>query len=414
VLVSLLCALALVLAACGGSGNRDSILGQGISRIAVRVNNGRGEFVDPASGARFTPRGSSYTRLASQVKFFGGTTFYHSTFNVQAYDAARSDAALLGMQAAGFNIVRVFLNGCCPGSIGNPSGGLNPQYLDNLADFIGRATAHGLRVIVTTDFVADAGGYDELMSPDCCATFDGNNLNFLTSRGVRANSKFWGDVAAGLRQRNVPAGAIFAYELRNELAFDSDRAPLSLDSGVVTTANGQSYDMAEPAAKRKMRDDNLTFWVDQVSAAIRQNDPGAIVTVGFFQPQQPNPSRIGDPRVIDSYPAVANSTIDYVSLHAYPGFELNLPQFMQNFAVNSFAKPIVMEEFGAAKSVYGDPATGASALRTWQNQSCSFGFSGWLVWTWDTEEQPDFWNANSGSAEIRQALSPALHPDPCS
>jgi len=317
------------------------------------------------------------------------------------------------MQAGGFNIVRVFLNGCCPGSIGNPTGGLNPQYLDNLADFIRRASAHGVRVIVTTDFVADAGGYDELMGPDCCATFDGNNLNFLTSGGVQANKNFWGDVAAGLRQRNVPEGAIFAYELRSELAFDSDRPPLSLNSGIVTAGNGQSYDMADPAAKRRMMDDNLIFWVNQVSMAIHQQDAESLVTVGFFQPQQPNPSRIGDPRVIDPYPAIADSTADYVSLHAYPGFELNLPQFMENFAVSSFAKPIVMEEFGAAKSSYADPAMGADALKSWQAQSCSFGFSGWLVWTWDTEEQPDFWNADSGAGEIKKALSPVLHPGPC-
>jgi len=34
-------------------------------------------------------------------------------------------------------------------------------------------------------------------------------------------------------------------------------------------------------------------------------------------------------------------------------------------------------------------------LRDWQVQSCQFGFDGWLLWTWDTEESGNSWNALS-------------------
>jgi hypothetical protein len=42
------------------------------------------------------------------------------------------------------------------------------------------------------------------------------------------------------------------------------------------------------------------------------------------------------------------------------------------------------------------------------------GFDGWLLWTWDTDEQPQIYNALGDGALIEQALAPKLHPDPCS
>jgi diguanylate cyclase (GGDEF)-like protein len=55
----------------------------------------------------------------------------------------------------------------------------------------------------------------------------------------------------------------------------------------------------------------------------------------------------------------------------------------------------------------------ASALAAWQAASCRYGIDGWLVWTWDTDEQPELWNAQSGGGAIASALAPRLHPNPC-
>jgi hypothetical protein len=53
-------------------------------------------------------------------------------------------------------------------------------------------------------------------------------------------------------------------------------------------------------------------------------------------------------------------------------------------------------------------------LQEWQRDSCAYGFDGWLLWTWDTYEQPELWTALSGGRVIEQALAPVTRADPCS
>jgi hypothetical protein len=384
-------------------------------RIGVREVSGIGEFFDRKTGNAFIPRGNNYIRLASQQNTSGQTIFYHSTFNVGLYDATRSEAAFSQMQANGYNVVRVFINGCCVGGVGDPAGGISSAYVANFVDFLTRARAHNIFVVTTDDSVPDFGGYADLMNAYCCSTFAGYNVHYLTDGGVDAIKLFSHDFAQALIAQKAPLDAILAYELRNELYFDSDLPPLSLASGTVTTANGQTYDMADSAAKQGMMDDNLTYWTDQASTTIVNLDPSALVTVGFFWPQQPNPTRIGDPRVIEPYPGVANSKADFVDLHLYPGVDsLSLAQYVQNYGFSGYlSKPVMMGEFGAFKSLYATTAGAASALQAWEIGSCQYTFKGWLLWTWDTDEQAELWNALSGGAEINQSLAPAARPDPC-
>ena len=382
--------------------------------IGVRQVAGVGEFFDRRSGNAFTPRGNNYIRLATQVGFSGGSTFYHSNFNVGLYDAPRSESALQVMESDGYNVIRVFLNGCCTGSIGDSAGGLSAGYLANLTDFLERASTHHVFAILTTDWPPDVAPYRDLVGQQCCTLFNDINLQFLTEGGGEGNSLFFHDLVQGLTALGARLDAILAYELRNELFFNSDQPPLSLTSGTVTTANGKTYDMADPAPKQLMMDENLTWWTDRMRETILGRDPSALVTVGFFWPQQPNPTRIGDPRVIQPYPAIANSTADFVDLHAYPGLELTMSQYVENFAMGGhLEKPVMMGEFGAFRSVYPDEDTSAQALKSWQVESCSYGFKGWLLWTWDSDEQPELWNGLSDTGAINTSLAPVSRPNPC-
>jgi hypothetical protein len=88
----------------------------------------------------------------------------------------------------------------------------------------------------------------------------------------------------------------------------------------------------------------------------------------LFSAEGPNPNRIGDPRIIEVYPAVASSTLDYVDLHLYPGLELTQDQYVQNFGFVGYQqqKPILMGEMGAFISSYPVITDAASALQNWQ------------------------------------------------
>jgi hypothetical protein len=116
---------------------------------------------------------------------------------------------------------------------------------------------------------------------------------------------------------------------------------------------------------------------------------------------------------------MANSTADFVDLHAYPlPNDLTLPQIVQNYAFDGTGtqqqKPIIMGEFGGFLSEYATATAAASGLTNWQVQSCTYNFKGWLLWTWDTAEQPELWNALSSGGPINASLAPASRPNPCS
>jgi hypothetical protein len=376
------------------------------------VVNGAGEFYDRATGERFVPRGNNYTRLANLKPPCLETGFpYHAVFNVGEYDAARIENTLAAMQLEGYNLVRVFLNGVC---LGKQGGGLNEDYLRNVGDFLRLAKTHSLFVLFTTDD-PPVPGYSGAMNH--YDDIDWENRQFLTVDGVQANGRFWEDFILELARLGAPLDYVFAYELRNEQFFHGDHRPLNMTSGLVKTGNRETYDMADPAAKEAMMAENLVYWIDGVRAAILEVDPTALVTVGFFWPQGPNPARIGDTRWVTTEPAIRESSADFIDLHAYPAGELTLEQYVENFGIEGMEgkleKPILMGEFGLEKSKAFSAGDAARVLHDWQVESCQYGFGGWLLWTWDTAEQTDFYNGLSGSGEINSVLAPANRPDPC-
>jgi hypothetical protein len=384
-----------------------------VHRIGVRVVEGVGEFYDRRTGERFVPRGNNYIRLADQQSASGETFFYHSTFNAGLYDPARAEQALHRMHADGYNVVRVFVNGnCAPGCIGDPAGGLADAYVANVADFLRKAKANDIFVILTTDAEPATPYYLDLLNTTWSQDFGGANTNFLRRGGILVGQEFWQDLIEALLGQGAPLDAILAYALRNELFFETNAGPLNLIAEMVSTGDGLTYDMASAEDRQRMMDENLVLWIDQIRAAILERDPTALVTVGFFPPDQPNPWSSA-PRYIRTGAAIWESSLDFIDLHPYPG-GYGLDKLVENFGLAGMAaKPIIMGEFGAARSTYTSAAATAGALHDWQVVSCEFGFDGWLLWTWDSEEQTDFYNALSDQGQINQALAPANRPDPC-
>jgi len=384
-------------------------------RIGVRVVDGAGEFYDRGTGEAFVPRGNNYIHIAPQTTIGGGTLSYHATFNPGLYDVQAVEAALGRMQADGYNVVRVFLNGCCrAGAIGDVDGGLSDGYIANVVDFLQRAKAHQIYVLIATDGLPAVGGYIEILDSDWTGIIQGNNASHLRGGGVRAERAFWRDFLRALIALEAPLDVIFGYELRNEQFFSINEPPLNQNSGVARTANGRSYDLSSEEERRRMLEEGLVYWINGVRAEILKYDPTALVAVGFFVPQEPLQLRPGDPRWVTTIPAIRDSQADFIDLHAYPGFGVPLDSYARNFGMQGLEeKPIILGEFGIlASGIYASPSVAAAALREWQIQSCAFGFDGWLFWTWDYEDEV-FQYALAGEGEINQALAPANRPNPC-
>jgi len=384
-------------------------------RIGVRLADGVGEFYDRVTGERFVPRGNNYVRLDEQDSYSGELMFYHSTFNVGLYDPALTEEALRRMHADGYNVVRVFLNGNCrTGCIGDPAGSLSEAYIANVVDFLRKSKAQEMFVILTTDGEPATPYYIGMLDTTWSEDFGGANTNYLRGGGILVGRHFWQDLIEELMRQGAPMDTIFAYALRNELFFETNAPPLSHASGLVSTANGQTYDMGSAEERQRMLDENLVLWIDQIRAAILERDPTALVTVGFFVAQEPNPARIGDTRLVITEPPIWDSQADFIDLHLYPGFGLDLRQYVENFGMEGMQqKPIIMGEFGAARSSYAEEAAAARALHDWQVESCDYSFDGWLLWTWDTEEQADFYGGLTDEGQINHQLAPENRPDPC-
>ena len=202
---------------------------------------------------------------------------------------------------------------------------------------------------------------------------------------------------------------VLGYELRQEHFFDIGDAPLSLTEGMVTTANGQTYDMSEPEDKDRMVDEGLTYWADLIREDIRSIDPTALVTVGFFTPNQPNEVMPeGDTRLVRTRHFIRNSDIDFVDFHHYPGNGVDDALVWENFGfAGAEAKPIVLGEYGAIRDWWPNAAAGATAAMSLEVDACRAGFDGFILWGWRSDLLRDIYWATDGDMELAQVVAPS-------
>ena len=369
--------------------------------IGVRVRNGAGELFDRRTGKPFVVRGANYL----QLDLTGSGPLYDGLFDPRGVPLARVRADFARMRTFGFNTVRVFLDLARGDRIGSAAG-LSPAYVGRVAAVFKLAKTAGLLLIPTVNEWDGEVGYRAAIPR---RTFGGDfNGLYLTGEGIKAASRFYLDLIRGLRKRKVPLAVVLAWELRNEQFFERNLPPFSLPSGRVQTANGRTYDLGEPAAKDRMADEGLRYFVARVRAAIRSVDPGVPVTMGFFNPQ---PAK--DPRLVRTAPELASSALDFFDFHYYPGGPTSLAAAAGLFGMVGYTrKPILLGEYGAFKTAYSSPAEGAAALVDLQVESCRQGFDGWLYWLWD-ERSDELWTGRDGDDAINRAMSVAQRPDPC-
>ena len=377
-------------------------------RIAIRTIDGVAEFYDTVSGERFVPRGPNFHIFKPESSYV-----VDALFSPNYYDPAHIDEAFAAMRALGYNSVRTSVDLCANDCIGDPAGGLRDEWLANIADFLKRAKAHELVVILTSNDLPKRGGYVQQAEADCCEPFDGYiNTHYLSPVGVRLYKGYWQEIIRGLLAHDAPLDAIMAYSVRGEQFLWTHTPPVSLEAGMVTTANGQSYDMSDPSQKQAMMDDGLAYWIDELRAGVRELDPTALVTVGMFAPNTPNDWRSEDSRYVPTIPALARSQIDFFDVHLYPG-QAKLTELAENFGLPYEERPVMLAEFGAFQYVFHSPATGAAGNQNWQVESCDYGIDGWMHWHWKGVDDHKVWTGSEFNEAINLMFAPVNRPDPC-
>ena len=401
---------------------------------------GRWGLCGVAGGAAVTLRGSNYIRLGPSSKM------YHSTFDQGTYNRSRFAAAFDAMRRDGYNVNRVFLDELANRGIGgnasDPSAPpLDGAMLDRIAEYVGDAAERHIYTIVTMVYVpvnAYFRNFTQRLPAKGPEWADSWNAEFLTAAGQGAFAEYARLLGAGLAQR-LPAAKQSAVlvSLQNEFFLRGDEFPFGVRNITVTLGDGVAYDMALASARQQAADANTNLWAQRARAAIRAHLPAALVTVGvftFFAVGKTGPSGLlldgctaadapSRPGLDCRFPArpstLSRSGIDFLDVHIYEAngsaaaLDANLRT--EEWSMIPATMPIVMGEFGCNKEWGLDANSCAPRVRELQISSCARGFSGWLFWTYDCEEQPDphWYTLVEGGGAINAVLAPALNADPC-
>lgn len=387
-----------------------------IHRIGIRHVDGNAEFFDTVSDEKFVPRGVNYFYLVNanggqQDRFFG----------VDVFDEERVHQDFEQLADLGYNTIRIFLDTCNGGTgcIGNPNElGLNPPYLDNIVRTMDIAAEHGLYLLLTSNDLPDQGGYWEMSNRGANLFFEGyRNAHYLTPEGHEAAEVYWTDLMQGLVERDVPFEVILGWSLLNEQWYFAFDPPLNLSEGIVTTADGVDYDLSDEDQKADMLTNNIVLYMTRLRDIIHEYDPDGLVTMGFFHPDNPNPSRDGDFKFVETKPLLELAPLDFFDFHAYPGVELDMTEYAENFGMNDYQdKPIIMGEVGAFTHSYETIEQATRSIQQWIAESCGVGFDGWLYWGMYRPTPPPSdgtWDFQDGENLMMEALAPANNPDPC-
>jgi len=365
-----------------------------LPRIGVHSEPGSpGHFVVRDTGERFQPRGFNHTVL-------GGEPRWHATFNAGMYDPEAMEAALAHMAALGANTVRVWIwgNQDAGGFTGEQTAlGINGDYVDNVVDFLRRATRHDIYVFAVLDGVprnATYLGIVQAHQQDGKSPFQGYNAHVLDEGWIAAKAQAIGDFVEAIKVRD-PAllSTVLGWSFSNEQFLTTRVAPFNQTEGMITPVSGKSYDLAVPADRRACADDCVLIWANRLTAALKEADPDALATVGMWtadahdrQPDNGLPIDGKDPR-FPPRPSVLggpDSDLDFLGVHIYPwdGTSRVSADHHERDVVIATGTPVLVGEYGVFR--HRNTVDEARVmLREMLEQAYAMGYAGDLFWIWD-------------------------------
>ena len=403
-----------------------------VKRIAIKKSEDGAYFVYKGTNEEFRPVGGNYMGLR------GGdhSTFDAATSFTQAdYDPIKAEAMLRALSENHGNVIRVFLIGRTstnPGISGDPAyslddpnyyyEGLYVPYMENVVHFLRTAQKYGVYVMLTLGD-ADVPSNDYYISLQGGAALSRNYMYF-DSRGVNARKTYAKNVISYFTEKAPDCvSGIFSIELQNEFAVYGDQWPFIQTSGMVTTANGKTYDMGDADSRELCYKEGVTYYINQVYSAIKSVDMNVLVNEGTFTRNIVGNNHVygmqgmtsGDIRLPATFDTYLNTNIDFLDVHIY------YANTSGNTILNSFAddltymnfwtdevqellkkKPLFMGEFGPNARIF---KTEEEARELWTETvrlATESGFKGFAVWTLESHNQTECWNilADDGKFDL--------------
>ena len=340
------------------------------SIIGIKQVNDSVQFYDKSTDQHFIPKGYNYTHV-QEVSYQDVSFLSHSTFSSQYYDSKVTDQVLSTLKDNGFNTIRVFLN---PALISHHRGSLNQEYMVNVADFIIKADEYHLSVIITTDLAPIAYYNKEIQSE---ADITWLNTQYINQEEIAIEAFYWRTLINELRSYSVPLHAILSYEIRNEFFFNPNLPPFKNNDEIITHPNGVVYDLSNEIERNALINASFLYWSSTIRNAIVEEEPNALVSVGFFAPEP-----LGKPSTV----AMMESELDFIDLHMYPT-TASMTEYAQYFNLATQSnKPLIMGEFGYVEKSHLTINEIANNLFSWKETAMlDHKMAGWLLWSWDTK-----------------------------
>jgi hypothetical protein len=291
--------------------------------------------------------------------------------------------------------------------------GLDPAALDGLAAVMSLAKENNLLLLLASADLPEGSRYAALASQGSGEQFSGvRNTALLTPQGVEAYRSYWGDLLSGLSARSAPFDSVLGWQLLAEQWYQGDQPPFALPEGVVTGADGQSFDLANPLQKQALAVEGLRYFIAELRQVILRYDPNALLSMGFLVPTYPNPAREGDARYVEPPALLSTAALDFFDLHLEPDGELALAEYAQNFGLETrLAAPLLMGDFAVSAWIYPSVEAAATAGQDWIAASCAIGFDGWLYGSYAAN--PNAWSFTDEDGFLMEAISPSSQPDAC-
>lgn len=389
---------------------------ESLERIGIRPGQERAEFVLTQSGRPFFVKGFNYIRLRG-----GHATFEAATETTKGhYDPMKAEAMFRTLSEAGYNTVRVFVIGrskYTPGIAGDykTTKAVYEPYMENVLDFLRRATRHGMRVFPTFgDGGVPRNAYYRERLPE-----KGNNKNLLilTKDGIAARCEFITSFLSYIKDKE-PAllPTLLGLQCQNEAYLHAVQRPFSQKEGKFTAANGKTYDLSSTEQRQALMDEGYRYYHERIVAAVKAIDPDMLVAEGVFVPRAVGkdpikhagvwPGKTRDERYPPTLTTIGTGALDFLDVHFYhvtPNPKDVPSQFRRNLGSTNFftpqmaeirkTTPVIMGEFGAFDDHEKTFAAAVDNLVQVRDLANKEKVNGMLFWTYDCQEQDRLYHA---------------------
>jgi hypothetical protein len=395
---------------------------QPLERIGIQAGEDGAQYILKESGTPFFVKGFNYVRLRAAEGRTGGdhATFDADTKNTKAhYDPNRAEAMFSALSKAGHNTVRVFVIGRSktnPGVAGDydTTKALHEPYMENVLDFLRRATRHGIRVFPT---FGDGGVPLNAYYRDRVRGKGHNkNVFVLTEEGIAARTEHLTSFLTYIKA-NGPAllPTLLGLQCQNEAYLRADQWPFTEKTGKFTAANGKTYDLSMTDERQALMDDGYRHYHERMAAAVKAVDAEMLVAEGVFVPRAVGkdpklhagvwPGKTRDERYPPTLTTLGTGTLDFLDVHFYrsngqesvdEAFRLNLAStgfFTPEMAEIRKGKPVIIGESGAFDHVEKTLGEAVDNMVRVRDLALKEGVNGMLFWTYDCFEQPRLYHA---------------------